>query len=42
MRDAELLPHIQQTAELIMREHQDIIPLLINRWLGEKFEYGKV
>jgi len=42
IRDSEMLPLIQESAEKIMTQHVDIIEPLINRWLGRAGEYGKV
>jgi len=42
IRDSEMLPHVYKAAELIMREHKDMISPLANRWLRNKNEYGKV
>lgn len=42
LRDSALLPNVHQAADLIMREHTDIIDPLIKRWLGKGKEYGKV
>lgn len=42
LRDSALLPDVHQAADLIMREHTDIIDPLIKRWLGKGKEYGKV
>lgn len=42
IRDSDLLPHVHKAAEVIMREHPDIVDPLIKRWIGEGREYGKV
>jgi ATP-dependent DNA helicase RecG len=42
IRDSDMLPSVQQAAEIIMREHQDAIEPLVKRWLGQGEEYGKV
>lgn len=42
MRDSDLLPAVHQAADLVMREHSDMINPLIHRWLGDDKDYGKV
>lgn len=42
LRDRELLPKVQLSAESIMRDHPALIEPLITRWLGQKNNYGKV
>ncbi len=42
IRDSDLLPSVQNAAEIIMREHQEVIEPLVKRWLGKGEEYGKV
>lgn len=42
LRDNEMLVEVQQAAELIMKNHPEIIESLIKRWLGNRDEYGKV
>ncbi len=42
IRDSELLPQIQKTAEIIIKDHSQIIEPLIKRWVGDGNEYGKV
>ena len=42
MRDSDVLPQVHQAADLIMREHAEIIQPLVARWLGKKSEYSKV
>jgi hypothetical protein len=37
-----MLPSVQQAADMIMREHQDVIEPLVKRWLGKGEDYGKV
>lgn len=39
IRDKEILPSIYQAAETIMSQYQDIIPDLIERWIGTAKEY---
>ena len=38
MRDSDVLPAVHKAADVIMREHAEIIDLLVMRWLGEKSE----
>lgn len=41
-RDADLLPAVQRAAEVIMRQHTDIIAPLTARWIGAGERYGRV
>jgi ATP-dependent DNA helicase RecG len=42
MRDADLLPRVQETAELFMASHTDNIAALAARWIGSGERYGRV
>ena len=42
MRDADLLPKVQETAELLLRSHPERIAGLAARWLGGGERYGRV
>jgi ATP-dependent DNA helicase RecG len=42
VRDADLLPKVQQTAELMLRGNEDNIPPLLRRWKGQGEKFGKV
>lgn len=42
MRDAHLLPEIQNTAKILLAQHPDKVKLLIDRWLGKSLEYSNV
>lgn len=42
IRDSDVLPQVHKAAEIIMKEHVDVIQPLMKRWLGNKSEYGKV
>lgn len=42
IRDKDLLPKVAETAEVILREHPAIVPLLLQRWLREQIEYAVV
>ena len=42
MRDADLLPKVQQTAELMLSENEANIPPLLRRWTGRGERFGKV
>ena len=42
MRDADLLPKVQQTAELMLAENEANIPPLLRRWTGRGEQFGKV
>lgn len=39
VRDHEMLSRVHQTADIIMQEHNDIIELLMKRWLGNGMLY---
>jgi len=42
MRDADLLPRVQQTAELLLASYPDNIAALTTRWIGAGERYGRV
>jgi ATP-dependent DNA helicase RecG len=42
IRDADLLPQVQRTAELLLREESACIAPLRQRWIGGAEEYGRV
>jgi ATP-dependent DNA helicase RecG len=42
MRDAHLLPEIQNTAKTLLAHHPEKVRLLINRWLANSLEYSNV
>ncbi|HTT02370.1 MAG TPA: ATP-dependent DNA helicase RecG [Steroidobacteraceae bacterium] len=42
MRDADLLPHVQRAAELMLGTHPDSIAALAARWIGAGERYGRV
>lgn len=42
MRDASLLPEIQNTAKIILEKNPDKVESLIHRWLGKSIEYSNV
>lgn len=42
IRDSEMLPSIHEAADLILRDHKDLVDPIIKRWLGDSNEYGKV
>jgi ATP-dependent DNA helicase RecG len=42
MRDAHLLPEIQNTAKILLEKNPDKVELLIHRWLGRNIEYSNV
>ena len=41
-RDAELMPKIQKAAEIIQHGHPAAEQAIVNRWLGDAHQYGKV
>jgi ATP-dependent DNA helicase RecG len=42
MRDADLLPRVQQAAELLLGAYPDNIAALATRWIGTAEQYGRV
>ena len=42
VRDAELLPKVQASAEMIQRDHPGAGQRIIRRWLGDTYQYGRV
>ena len=42
MRDADLLPRVQETAELLLASYPDNIAALAARWIGAGERYGRV
>ena len=42
IRDSDIIPMVQQAADLIIKEHQEVIDPLLERWLGKGKTYGKV
>jgi ATP-dependent DNA helicase RecG len=42
MRDADLLPKVQQTAELMLATNEANIAPLLRRWTGRDEQFGKV
>jgi ATP-dependent DNA helicase RecG len=42
MRDADLLPCVQKTAELLLASYADNIAALTARWIGSGERYGRV
>jgi len=42
LRDSELLPKVNQAADLMLCEYPSLIEPLIKRWLGREAEYAKV
>lgn len=41
VRDADLLPTVQQTAEQMLRRHPAHVEPLIRRWLGDRLRYAQ-
>lgn len=41
-RDADLLPRVQEVAEVLLAEHPATIAPLMRRWIGGRERYGKV
>jgi ATP-dependent DNA helicase RecG len=42
VRDADLLPHVHETAELLLASYPDNIAALAMRWVGTAERYGRV
>lgn len=42
MRDADLLPSVQETAELMLASYPDTIAALASRWIGSAEQYGRI
>ncbi len=42
MRDADMLPRVQETAELLLASYPDSIAALTARWIGKDEQYGRV
>jgi len=42
VRDAELMPKIQASAEIVQRDNPAAGQAIIRRWLGDAYQYGKV
>ena len=42
MRDADLLPRVQQAAETLLERHPENIPALADRWIGAGERYGRI
>ncbi len=42
VRDARLLPEIQNTAKILLEKNPDEVKLLIHRWLGRNLDYSNV
>jgi len=42
MRDRDLLPRVQQTAQLLLADYPERVEPIVRRWLGQKEDYGRV
>lgn len=42
IRDQALLPIVEQTADVLLQNHTDNIPKIIDRWIRTKAQYAKV
>lgn len=42
VRDADLLPRVQQAAELLLAAHEEKIPPLLRRWIAQDERFAKV
>ena len=42
IRDADLLPDIQELAEELLGKHPDAVIGITQRWIGDADQYGRV
>jgi ATP-dependent DNA helicase RecG len=42
VRDADLLPRVQEAAEIMLERYPKNVPPLLRRWIGARERYGKV
>jgi ATP-dependent DNA helicase RecG len=42
VRDAELMPQVQVTAETLRQTSEETAVAIVRRWLGDAGRYGKV
>ncbi|WP_290648291.1 ATP-dependent DNA helicase RecG [Aquisalimonas sp.] len=42
VRDSELIPTVQQAADRLLQHHPHVADRLIDRWVGEAAQYGRV
>jgi ATP-dependent DNA helicase RecG len=42
IRDAGLLPHIQEVSQQLLKQHPDAVAGIMHRWIGAAGEYGNV
>ncbi len=42
VRDAPLIPHVQQAADVILSQCPDVVDQLVARWLSTNIDFGKV
>ena len=42
LRDAQLMPRVQQAAEQLLGQHPQRVKQLVSRWLSTKIDFGKV
>jgi ATP-dependent DNA helicase RecG len=42
VRDADLLPRVQETAALLFRSHPQSVQPIIDRWLGARQQFHRV
>lgn len=42
LRDSDLLPQVQQAADIIIEKFPEAMADFIKRWLGEKVQYGRI
>ena len=42
IRDAALLPQVQEIAEILLENHPDAATGIMRRWIGDAEQYGNV
>lgn len=42
LRDKNLLPAVQQVSQLLLKEHSELLPLLLHRWIPQGQRYVRV
>jgi ATP-dependent DNA helicase RecG len=42
LRDQQLMPSVQVAAEKLLHTYPQVVPVLVQRWLGQNVQYGKV
>lgn len=42
VRDSDLVPAVQQAADMILADHPELVDVIVKRWLGCREKYGNV